>query len=491
MDSHAVRVVPVGLGLLLALWVCVDPLISLSWLASVVGDAWDLRSFPYVLSLVLACSLAGALLLLPQVHWLWSEKERMAIVFVIIMGEFAGVQFGRFDVLEIATAILAGSWLILTLVERERTIQVSPVLFFTIAMTFLAILALVNRPPLSGLVALGEKFVIFFLMVDLIRDRSLIKTAVRLLIWTGACSAVVGIGQFLLFALWGKIYVLDLPMGEDPISVLKPTPLGLMLRATAFFSNPASLNDYLLMASGVTLFAIVSARTWGGRFLYAGAFLLMAIAIVLTWSTMALIALGLMLFILPYVFRPSLTIHYSAAALLLILVSYEAGLLEGAYRTLEALGRDSGSIRMSILDVAAASFQRNPLLGVGIQNFENVSMNFFEEGPHLKGYPVHNAFLQMATELGIFGGLLFLGIVVFVLMRLALVLRVDAGQEQWMFKGLLLGFVGIVVHMANEPMAYLGTLWLVIGVIEGAAITVLRTGEDGGGAPPSETRQDP
>lgn len=490
MHSHAVNVAPVGLGLLLALWVCVDPLISLSWLTSVVGDAWELRSFPYVLSLTLACSLALALLLLSHIHGLWREKERMAIAFAIIMGEFTGVQFGRFDVLEITTAILAGFWLILTLVERERTIQVSPVLFFTLAIMFLAILAMVNRPPVSGLVALGEKFAIFFLMVDLIRRRSLVNTAVRLLIWTGACSALVGIGQFLLFALWGEIYVLDLPMGEDPISVLKPTPFGLMLRATAFFSNPASLNDYLLMASGVTLLAAVSARARAPRYLYAVAFLLMAAAIVLTWSTMALIALGLMLLLLPYVHRPSLTIHYSAAVLLLVLVSYEAGLLEGAYRVLEEFGRDSGSIRMSILDVAAASFQRNPLLGVGIQNFENVSMNFFEEGPHLKGYPVHNAFLQMATELGVFGGLLFLGIVVFLFMRLALVLRVNAGREQWIFKGLLLGFVGIVAHMSSEPMAYLGTLWLVIGVIEGAVITVLHT--DGGGAatPPQETRRD-
>jgi uncharacterized membrane protein YhhN len=47
-------------------------------------------------------------------------------------------------------------------------------------------------------------------------------------------------------------------------------------------------------------------------------------------------------------------------------------------------------------------------------------------------------------------------------------------EEKWVFKGFLLGFLAIIVHMLTEPMAYEGTLWLIFGLMEGAVITILR-----------------
>ena len=80
----------------------------------------------------------------------------------------------------------------------------------------------------------------------------------------------------------------------------------------------------------------------------------------------------------------------------------------------------------------------------------------------------------MATELGIFGGLLFLSVVVFLFIRLLTVLGSTVQEEKWIFKGFLVGFLAVVAHMLTEPMAYSGTLWLILGLIEGAGITILR-----------------
>lgn len=464
------------LGLGVALWVCLDPWISV---------ALSIDYYPFFLSSVLAGLLMVGLIFSFQLNTLWQDKERWAVLFAVIMTQFSGISLGKIDLLEFATFLLVVFWLLQAFVEADRTIQTTPVFFLILGLLLFSTLALINRPSWMSFISIGEKFILFLILVDLIRRRLTIRTIGRAVIWAGLFSSLVGIAQFILYMEWGYLLTIGAP-GDDPRSFLKPTPFGMLPRATGFFPNPAGLNDFLLFSAAIVLFALASARTWKLKAAYAGAFLVMSSAIVLTWSTTSLMALALLLVIFFYVNRPALSIHYSAGILLMVIISYEIGLLGLAYKFVESSGGSAGKIRVELLGLGLKSLLESPVIGVGVQNFQSVSGNYFPEGPYIFKYPVHNAFFQMATELGIFGGLIFLGLVVFFTIRLGMVLAARPNEEQWLFKGFLLGWIGIVIHMMSEPMAYEGTLWLIFGLIEGACLTMLKRG----GEAPGEERRD-
>jgi len=135
----------------------------------------------------------------------------------------------------------------------------------------------------------------------------------------------------------------------------------------------------------------------------------------------------------------------------------------------------SGSDRIELLELGMTYLLRSPLVGLGIYNFGSFSGNFFSVGPHIFNYSVHNAFVQVATELGIFGGVLFLGMVAFLMIHLVMVLwSKQRIEDKWIFKGFLMGWMAIMIHMMSEPMAYSGTLWMIMGLIEGSCLTLLR-----------------
>jgi hypothetical protein len=447
-------------GVVLAFWACLDPMVS---------NYLGIDFFPYVLSVILASAFIIALLLLSRIKSLWDEREYFAITFAIVMAQFSGISFGRVDLLELSILFLVGFWFIQSFVETERKIQVSPLYFFIFGLVFLSVLSLINRPPLGGFVSIGEKFILFFIIVDMMRrTRTLMKIS-NVLIWLGLFSAVVAIVQFIVYKTSGYLLTIGAPT-EDPTTFLKPTPFGVMPRVTAFFPNPAGLNDYLLFSLSVSLFALTSSRMLKSRLFYMIASLLMATAIILTWSIMGLIGLTIVALLFLYIYRPSLSIQYSCVFLLMIILAQVTGLLEWGYRNMEKFTTAAGSIRIELLELGMESLDRNPVIGLGIQNFQNFSGNYFPEGPYIYKYPVHNAFMQMSTELGIFGGLIFLGIVAFIFMRIITALRSNIMEVRWVFKGFLLGFIAIVFHMMTEPMAYEGTLWLIFGLIEGAGI---------------------
>ena len=457
-----------GLGLLIAFWAYIDPVIS-----AFLGLRNFHYYFPYLLSVIVAASLIMVLLLCSRMHDIWSEKERWAILFTLFMAQFSGIELGPIHSLDVVALLLLLFWLLQSFVEGDRSVQVSPLFMFILGLALLSLIPLAFRAPFKGIIAMGEKFILFLLLVDLMRRKELIQISARFVVWMGIFSSIVSLVQFVIFKMWGFLFTVGAPT-DNPNSFLKPTPFGMMPRATAFFPNPAGLNDYLLFSLSVCLFALFYAKTKKLKLLYSIGSLLMISAVVLTWSFTALVALGLIFILFLYIYRPSLSIQYSCALGFGVIVSYQIGLLEKVFAFVKNFSSAAGGIRIRLLELGVESLVRNPFIGVGAQNFKSYTGNFFTEGPYIFKYPVHNAFIQMATELGLFGGLIFLGMVVFLVMRLIAVLRSDTEEERWIFKGFLLGLLAIIIHMLTEPMAYEGTLWMIFGLMEGAAMTMLR-----------------
>jgi hypothetical protein len=455
------------IGAMLAAWACLDPIVS-----TALGSI----SFPFMLSAGLAaCGLLGVIILL-RLERVWQQKELWAIGCVIFAAQFAGVSFGKLDALEFAVLILVVFWLVQAFVEVDRSVQVTPFFFPMMGILFLAVFHFIQRPPITSYIAIGEKILMFLILVDLMRTRKAIMIIARCIVWMGVFSAIVAIIQFSLFLFWGIVWTIGVSE-EAAHSMLKPTLIGMVVRAMAFFPNPAGLNTYLLFACALGISFVFQSQETRLKLAYVAAVGFMAVAVVLTWSAGALICLAAIFVLTIFIFRPALSIHMSAAFLLCGILIYLSGLHHVVLEIVKGFGgKTSGSVRIELLELAVASLDRNLFIGMGLQNFGRFSGNLFPTGPWLFKYPVHNGFIQMTTELGIIGGLTYLFMIVLMSVRLVMVLWGQLDRElALIFKGMLLGWLALLGHLQVEPMAYESTLWVIWAVMEGAVIIVFRS----------------
>ena len=119
--------------------------------------------------------------------------------------------------------------------------------------------------------------------------------------------------------------------------------------------------------------------------------------------------------------------------------------------------------------VALEMFYEHPLVGVGLNNFEQALPNFSGYGLIFDGNPVHNLFLLQLSETGIIGlaGLLLLGAVLVVA-----ALRLARSRDP-LFGGIGAGALAMIVFLVlEEQLGFslrqevpLAVFWIVLGLV--------------------------
>ena len=180
-------------------------------------------------------------------------------------------------------------------------------------MMWLAILAFAFASALNGVGSLVAqysivaKFLMFFIVANIVRTPAQLLFTVRLLVVLGIASAVLALAQEALF------YFFKFPLSLDDNATkywFKETPLGWMIRATAFHPTAQNLSHYLLMALALLMLGpfSVALRLFGG--------VLMALGVFFTFTGNGLLVMALLLLLAPVVHRPRLALHYISGLLL-------------------------------------------------------------------------------------------------------------------------------------------------------------------------------
>ena len=104
------------------------------------------------------------------------------------------------------------------------------------------------------------------------------------------------------------------------------------------------------------------------------------------------------------------------------------------------------------------SLLRFPLIGEGLRGFTDTSGNFWHR-------PVHNAYLQAATEIGLLGALVFGALLLTKLTQLAILAR-GVDNEAYAIRAGFLALLGLGFLMFSEPMFDHSNTWLLLGLAE-------------------------
>lgn len=157
----------------------------------------------------------------------------------------------------------------------------------------------------------------------------------------------------------------------------------------------------LMLPLALAIATTISARRWSEKWMMAAASFIITVAVLLTMSRGAILALLAMGAVYLYRYKLSRWLLLSVPAVPLILFALPQ-LFFSRFRDALSTG---GAGRLDIWTAGLTLFKHFGLLGAGLENFPVAYQQFAGFAPVFRGYdrPAHNVYLQVAVELGVLG----------------------------------------------------------------------------------------
>jgi len=283
----------------------------------------------------------------------------------------------------------------------------------------------------------------------------------RALLWTialtAAATAVLAFAQFL---------DPKLTPGMNGISPEIST------RVVGTFYNSNFYAEYLLLAIGVTGALFFTEKRWA-RWLAAVLGLLAVVAMLLTYTRGSWVGLALAVVVFVVVVDVRWLGAVAAAGVAGIL------LVPGVTARLSQSTANSGSaeFRLGIWKIAGQAMASRPLFGYGAGDFLGAYRAIVMTHPELYqgylGFGAHNSYFELAAEIGILGGLLFLVITASYAMRgLFIATRKDVDSKvKYTALALASVLIGLILNTFTSntfqhPQSGL-FFWLLAGIVAG------------------------
>ncbi|WP_156790745.1 O-antigen ligase family protein [Rhodobacter ferrooxidans] len=450
---------PVLLALEAAAVVIVDPLVS-PLLPHALWRMTGLVASPLQLTpILLVVALAG--LALGRVSRRWPAFPLSACIALLLAAQMNGLRSGPFDLFDLALAVVFLVWLATRALDTDRPIFFPPLLVAAGMLVLIAILHLAIQNPVRwfiGTFGIVRAALVAFLMIDLVRDLATLNRALRAFLVLAVASAVVGIVQFMLAYLGIYVFTLISP----PETAFKPTPIGYVMRASALCITAQHYSSFLVYALPIGLWRLADRRRW--RDLLAVGLILTGILV--SWNFGAVIVAMVLTLVFPFLRWPHLSLHFALAIVAVMALAWFTGLWQVLY---DLSFGDAGvakgvSQRHTLFGLGLEKISRNPLVGTGPQGFAAYDGNFW-------GRPVHNAFGQAATELGVAGAVVLGAAFFWLVGRLASASLTDGARRAPAAILLLMVLAALQLAQSEPNLDHVNT-WLVLGL--GQALLLIR-----------------
>lgn len=382
--------------------------------------------------------------------------------YMALPGELAGVPWEYGTVSFYALDILIVGFAFFALVAITLQSKKFPFTLQNVLALFLCVVALLSLTfssnHINGVfwwVKLCEGVVLFFLVHHLRMSPTKFSVAV---VVSGVIQSAIALIQFFTQQVVGNKWLGMAAQHPWDIGVqVVQTDTGRVLRSYGMLPHPNMLAGFLVVALIIAVTLYITREHWVERIAAAIGIALLSAGLWTTFSRQAFIALAVALTILIiYTFirkrsfprSITLAVLYTLLPLLAFTAIYpELVTTRVAPQSAHRLEEQSIDERTSYMNDAATLLRENWVTGVGVGNYTAAVYNNDDDSNQLReGWyyqPVHNIYLLIFTELGIFGLLGFL----FFLLSLVYQLRVQTEwQLAWGTSVLSLLIIGLFDH---------------------------------------------
>lgn len=421
-----------------------------------------------LLVLLLLASILGSSMLVAGLHQrMWRHRMPLAVGAVLFCTHLTGVRVGPLSPFHFSLALLFGLWLLGYLVDPARSVRLSGFSLLVVLFAGSMLWSALGRSPgvLIGGLPSFDTVLFAFLLVDVLRDHDRVRSAGRVLIWTALVFSVVGILQAGLAYFFG----VELTLASESMRYAY-TPFGKLLRASAFKITPNALGGLAAPVSVLALAVAAQSRDRRQRRWLILSVLVMWAAVVLSFGRAAWISLAVGLFALPFVNRLGRRRFGILLLTLVLVVGVATASAPLLWRTaLQFGGATSVEIRSTLLAAGLEAAVDHPWQGVGVDNFG-------DRYSPVQRWHVHNAAVQLASELGLPGLLIFVVVVVRTIVRLTFATRIGLTPRlRADSRCLLAGLVPMLVFIQAEGGGYSEFLWTYFALSEALTHVALPT----------------
>jgi hypothetical protein len=439
-----------ALALIASLLVVFDPLLAgfvpTDWWLRVQAEDWPVRITPVVL-----IGLAALAIVI---------RSAPAYLTVLIASlQMNGLRLGPVDPVDLVVLVGFAGLAARTVNRPDRHLRVGIVGNAALVLVLIALPHLIAQGNIVrfgiGWVGLIRSFLIALVVINLIDTREQFRNAIKIFVLVAVLSASLGILQFAA----SFVFQLHFTLIDPPDAAFKPTPIGIVMRSSGLCITAQHQSGFLLLALP---FAVWKASTsW--KFIDLAATALIAVGILVTWNMGGILvgAVGGSAIIL---FRwPRHAIQIVVTALLAATLLYYFGVVEWLYDQIFNAGVVKGvSQRNTLSAIGFEKLDRNVLVGTGPQGFANFSGNFWKR-------PVHNTYLQIATELGSVAAVIFAATLLAVTTGLVLTwLRAGNVYDRAMLSCLVVAQGSFMSIIMSEPMMDHSNTWFYLAIAQAA-----------------------
>lgn len=214
-----------------------------------------------------------------------------------------------------------------------------------------------------------------------------------------------------------------------------------MDRIAATLENPNSLGAFLVIGFFPSIMLMIKEKAKNKKILYILLLLVMLFDIFATYSRNAWIGLLIGCLVLAIIYNWKVLIGLGTIGVITLFIP------KLSHRFVSALSTSSNVDRIKLWETAIKMFRKHPFTGVGNGNYITLYDNYVNSYPELKylnysNYPSHNSYLKVASELGIFGLIAFIGVLANSVLKLRKLLKLT--QDDY-YKAFFTGFLASVV----------------------------------------------
>jgi len=396
--------------------------------------------------------------------WLFNQRYRITIILLIATPALGGLNIFRLDPPDIALMIATIFWLISVLVE-DRPVRVPRVVIaLLLGLVWFAVGAMMTNGAyvILSLPSVLSKLMIMFLLANLILTPRDLDMALKTLVVVAVASACIAILAEGLYLLTGYAFTFDDRVDEH----FKCFGWVCMFRATGLTPTPQVLGHLLIMGIGLALFLQV--RTWIRLLII----IVMFVGAISTLSVGVGLTVIIVLALFPILRWPSRYPYILTAYASVVWLVHVTGFWAWAYRATNdlLLASYGANVRIWTYRGGAELIEKHPIFGIGALKQIPGSMHFTTP---------HNAYLQIALEMGLPAACLFIALLIYLFISCwSIAAQAQDTKTRHLMCGLLLGYLGMLVHLLSEPFYTNNLPWAYMGLIAAGIIIYGRASTD-------------
>jgi O-antigen ligase len=340
-------------------------------------------------------------------------------------------------------------------IEFDRVPVTYPIIFYVVVLLFSSFLSVNPSGSLRDLALNITGMFFVFIAMNYEMKKKTVFSIIKFMILSSFFVSLYGIYQ----------YIVGVPMESGWVDQTQNTQLKMRIYST--FENPNVLAEYLVMMIPVSVAYIVYNKNWGKKILFGAMCLVQILCIGLTYSRGGWLGLvvscGLFLVISNYRF-----IFLMIPMGLLGLYLMPSSILQ-RISTIGSLKDSSNFYRFNLwqksVDIIKDFWMSG--IGLGYKAFMDITPLYIKNA---NPYHVHNTYIQLMIETGIFGLLSFLLMIISLVKMGFEVFSSKCSREiKILIMAFVCGILGVMVHGIAEHVLFnpkiIYSFWFNISII--------------------------